>query len=222
MEKNFDSDSYKIPAFMRNKAIVRQSRQKLILTALDRKEAGLSHRSKKALAPIKSAQHHTALTSSRPQSAATRNTQSAFSRLKQTAKRFNRVEDLSPTPRNLRQYENLTLEDALSANPQFNQDSQAIDSSKQLKEKIYSIGKITHYLEKIGVAIIMLSGNLKQDDTLLIESENFIFQQAVSEIQIDRMPVTKAPKGSHIGIKVNYPAKIGGQIYKLFSSSSTS
>jgi hypothetical protein len=48
-----DPDELKIPAFLRKKAIVTQARQRLILTALDRKEARLKPNSKKALAPVR-------------------------------------------------------------------------------------------------------------------------------------------------------------------------
>lgn len=50
---SIDQEKLRIPAFLRKKAIVRQSRQRLILTALDRKQAGLSVHSQKAMAPLK-------------------------------------------------------------------------------------------------------------------------------------------------------------------------
>lgn len=75
------------------------------------------------------------------------------------------------------------------------------------------IGEITHYLDKIGVAIIMLSDTLKENETVLIQGENSIFSQMVTEIQIDRKPVPKAGKGAHIGLKVDHPAEINGKIY---------
>jgi len=53
MKKPIDPDTLKIPAYMRKNIIISQSRQKLILTALDRKEAGLKPNSKRALAPKK-------------------------------------------------------------------------------------------------------------------------------------------------------------------------
>ena len=50
MSQPTDPDTLKIPAYLRKKTIVSHAKQKLILTALDRKEAGLSHKSHKALA----------------------------------------------------------------------------------------------------------------------------------------------------------------------------
>jgi len=53
MNSKLDAETLKIPAYLRKKMIISQSRQKLILTALDRKEAGLKYDSTKALAPVK-------------------------------------------------------------------------------------------------------------------------------------------------------------------------
>jgi putative protease len=55
MTNHLDPEKIRIPAYQRKKAIVRQSRQKLILTALDRKQAGLNVHSNQALASVKSA-----------------------------------------------------------------------------------------------------------------------------------------------------------------------
>ena len=144
-----DPEVLKVPAFMRNKVIVSQARQKLIWTALDRKEAGLSYKSKKAIAP-KSSQ-------------------------KQTITKVRR--ELQPN------------------------------------KKYRAIGEITSYIDKIQVAIIKLTGKLSTGDTILIETENYIYSQLIKEIQINRVPVQTAKKGDHIGIKVNYKPKQKAKIY---------
>lgn len=74
-------------------------------------------------------------------------------------------------------------------------------------------GVTTHYLGNIDVAIIKTTTSLKIGDILLIEGDNFIFTQTVSEMQIDRQPVNKAKKGSHIGLKVNFDAIVNGKVY---------
>lgn len=52
---HFDPEKLNMPAYLRKKTLVRQSKQKLILTALDRKEAHLPHTSTRALAPSREA-----------------------------------------------------------------------------------------------------------------------------------------------------------------------
>ena len=74
---------------------------------------------------------------------------------------------------------------------------------------------ITHYLGNINVAIIKLTVPLKVGDTIIMEGDEYLFVQPVTEMQIDRKPVQKAKKGSHIGLKALYAAKVKGNIYKL-------
>lgn len=76
------------------------------------------------------------------------------------------------------------------------------------------IGTVTHYLDRIQVAIIHLSASLKKDDFVAIEDENGIFFQTVSSMQINRKDVKTAKKGSEIGMKVNQVPKIGGKVFK--------
>jgi len=168
MNNKLDPETLKIPAYMRKKMIVSQSRQKLILTALDRKDAGLKHDSTKALAPVK--------------------------------------KTISVTPRMIPR----TVPGR----------QQSINSSSQLSFGEFNgsftkIGEITGYLEKIGVAIIMLSSTLKTGEKILVQGDDEIFVQDVEEIQIDRKPVKKASRGAHIGMKVHSPAAVDGSIYRL-------
>ncbi len=65
------------------------------------------------------------------------------------------------------------------------------------------IGKITHYYDKIKVAIIELSGDIKIGDRIKIEGGKHEFDQTITEIQIDHKTVTHAKKGDVIGIKVD-------------------
>jgi len=187
MNNKLDPETLKIPAYMRKKMIVSQSRQKLILTALDRKDAGLKHDSTKALAPPK--------------------------------------KQLSSTPRNIGRYTSTAGYAAQTARltPPRAQSFRSAASVRQDADNQLSfgsanapfakIGEVTHYLEKIGVAIIMLSSSLKTGDSILIEGDDEIFPQVVEEMQIDRKPVKKAKSGSHIGLKVGFPAAVNGKVY---------
>ena len=82
-------------------------------------------------------------------------------------------------------------------------------------KKLACAGEITHFLSNISVAIIKTTVPLKQDDILLIEGDDYLFIQPVTEIQIDKKPVKRAKKGSHIGLKVAFEAEVHGNIYKL-------
>jgi hypothetical protein len=183
MNNHLDPELLKIPAYMRKKAIVSQARQKLILTALDRKEAHLPHLSTTPLATIKKAQERSASVKS----------------------------SISKTP---------SVQSSMMR-PMF--DAPVYSSAPKMKEKpsvsstksFMRIGQITHFLDKISVAIIMLNAPIAENEQILVESEKSLFVQVVKEMQIDKKPVKKAGKGDHIGLKVRMPATAGGGIYRF-------
>ncbi|MFY9493564.1 MAG: EF-Tu/IF-2/RF-3 family GTPase [Minisyncoccia bacterium] len=77
------------------------------------------------------------------------------------------------------------------------------------------IGKITHYYDKIGVAIIELSGVLKVGDKIKIEGGKNEFDQTVEEMQVDHKPVETAKAGDAVGIKVKEKIREGALVLKL-------
>jgi hypothetical protein len=188
---------------MRKKAIVSQTRQKLILTALDRKDAGLSPNSQKALAPVKS-------NSSVSRNNSLRKTTKSDS-IREAGQKMNFA-------RTSRIGRNLFAPPVIDAQS-FENDQPAqlaIPSFALPKNKTFPlIGKVTDYLDRISVAIILLSAPLKENESVLIKGEDSIYVQQVDEMQIDRKPVAKAKKGSHIGLKVSRPAEVNGEVYRL-------
>lgn len=77
------------------------------------------------------------------------------------------------------------------------------------------IGKITHYYDKIGVAIIELTGKIKIGDKIKIEGGKNEFDQIVESIEIDRKPVDSAVPGDVIGIKSKEKTREGALVLKI-------
>lgn len=82
------------------------------------------------------------------------------------------------------------------------------------------VGKITHYYDKIGVAVINVLAAIKVGDTIRIKApENSPretdFTQTVSSIQIEHQNVQAAKKGDDIGMKVDQAVKDGDEVYKV-------
>lgn len=78
------------------------------------------------------------------------------------------------------------------------------------------IGKITHYFDKIGVAVIELSDSLKNGEKIAIEGHSGeSFEQVVDSMQIDKKPVSSAKKGQAIGIKLAQPVKPIAQVFRV-------
>ncbi|MDP3800417.1 MAG: hypothetical protein Q8Q90_03275 [bacterium] len=77
------------------------------------------------------------------------------------------------------------------------------------------IGKITHFYNKLGVAIVKLSAGIKVGDKIKIEGGKHEFNQTVTEIQIDHKIVASAETGDVIGIKVDQKTHEGALVSKL-------
>ena len=75
------------------------------------------------------------------------------------------------------------------------------------------IGRVTHYFNKIGVAVVELEDTIKQGDMISIEGKHTNFTQKVESRQIEHKPVESAGKGQSIGLKVNDVVRPGDVVY---------
>ena len=75
------------------------------------------------------------------------------------------------------------------------------------------IGKVIHYYDKIGVAVIKLNKTLKTGDFVkFVHGEN-VFEQNVGSIQLEHKQISSGKKGQEIAVKVDQEAKSGTQVY---------
>ena len=77
------------------------------------------------------------------------------------------------------------------------------------------IGKITHYYDKISVAIIELTDKIKIGDKIKIEGGKNEFDQIVDSMEIDRKPVDSAGSGDAVGIKVKEKTGEGALVLRI-------
>ena len=77
------------------------------------------------------------------------------------------------------------------------------------------IGKITHFFDKIGVAVIELEKGLKVGDKISIEKDEEAVEQVVDSMQIEKTPIQQAKAGDAVGLKVVQPVKKGADVYKV-------
>lgn len=77
------------------------------------------------------------------------------------------------------------------------------------------VGKITHYFDKIGVAVIELSAALKTSDKIRVKGSTTDFTQGVDSMQIDHNPVEEAKAGQSIGMKIAEQARPNDKVYKV-------
>lgn len=74
------------------------------------------------------------------------------------------------------------------------------------------LGKVVHYYDRIGVAIVELQKGLKVGDIVLFKRGEEEFAQPVDSMQIDRASIAKAKKGDAVGIRVSRPIKEGALV----------
>ena len=83
---------------------------------------------------------------------------------------------------------------------------------EKVKEK--EIGKVTHWYDKIGVAVVKLSAVLKVGDKIKLKRGEEEFEDSVSSMQLDHVPVQSGKKGQEVAIKLSQPTKEGAVVCK--------
>ena len=87
-------------------------------------------------------------------------------------------------------------------------------TKKAAKKAPATIGKVTHYYDKISVAIIDLRSTLHHGDTVTFRRGDHAFSQRADSMQIEHASVTKAGKGDVIGLKVKKPVNDGALVLR--------
>lgn len=71
------------------------------------------------------------------------------------------------------------------------------------------VGKVIHYYDKIGVAVIKLEKSLKVGDKVnFVHGENE-FEQTIESMQLEHVQVQEGKKGHEVAIKVDKETKSG-------------
>ena len=83
-----------------------------------------------------------------------------------------------------------------------------------MAEKIgKEIGAVTHFFDKIGVAVIKLKAGLKTGEKIRIKGATTDFEQPVESMQVDMKPIAAGKKGQEIGMKVKDRVRPGDAVY---------
>lgn len=76
------------------------------------------------------------------------------------------------------------------------------------------IGKVTHYYDKIGVAVIEVTNQpLKVGDTVKVSGHDNEFTQKITSLQVEHDQVSEVGVGESCGMKVDEPVKAGDVLY---------
>ena len=77
------------------------------------------------------------------------------------------------------------------------------------------VGRIKHYFDKLGVAVIELSDDLNEGEDISIEGHETNIQQPAASMQIDRKPIEHGHKGQSIGLKVEAKVREGDKVFRI-------
>ncbi len=77
------------------------------------------------------------------------------------------------------------------------------------------VGTITHYFDRLGVAVVHLDDELYLDDWILIEGPRTSLEQQVLSMQIDRQAIDKGERGDEVAIKMDDVVREGDRVYLI-------
>ncbi|MEK7461897.1 MAG: hypothetical protein AAB586_02405 [Patescibacteria group bacterium] len=80
-----------------------------------------------------------------------------------------------------------------------------------LKEK--PIGKVVHYYDKLGVAVVKLNKALKVGSQIKVRRGEQEFTDSVASMQLNHESVKAGKKGEEVAIKISQQIKEGAEIY---------
>ncbi len=81
------------------------------------------------------------------------------------------------------------------------------------KKSAKPIGKVTHYFTEISVAIVRFNKKIPVGAALHFRGATTDFKHVVKSMQYDHKPITAAPKGKQVGIKVKKRVRQGDFVH---------
>ena len=75
------------------------------------------------------------------------------------------------------------------------------------------IGTVTHWYDKLSVAVVKLTGKLAKGDAIKVKRGENEFEDTVASLQIDHADVASAKKGDDAAMKLSQPAKEGAAVF---------
>jgi ribosomal 50S subunit-recycling heat shock protein len=77
------------------------------------------------------------------------------------------------------------------------------------------VGTVTHYFQKIDVAVVEASAPIEVGDTLHVDGANDDFTFEVTSMEVDEEPVEAIDAGESAGVKVPERAHEGSDVLRV-------
>jgi translation initiation factor IF-2 len=79
------------------------------------------------------------------------------------------------------------------------------------------VGKVTHFFDRISVAVLALDGQLAVGDTIRFRGHETDFEQKVESLQVEHEAVNSAGPGQEVAMKVAQKARENDEVIKIDS-----
>lgn len=76
------------------------------------------------------------------------------------------------------------------------------------------IGIVTHYYDKISVAVVKFSKAVKVGDQIEFKGNQTDFSQTISSMQYDHKDIDSVKKGDEVGMKVDDHVREGDKVFE--------
>ena len=76
------------------------------------------------------------------------------------------------------------------------------------------VGKVTHYYNRISVAVLELTGELEIGETIHILGRITDFDQRVGSMEIEHQKIQSAESGKEVALEVTEPVRKGDIVFK--------
>jgi hypothetical protein len=77
------------------------------------------------------------------------------------------------------------------------------------------VGVVTHYFDRIGVAVILLDQELYLDDWILLQGPRTSVEQQVYSLQVNHEAIDKGQAGEEIALKVEDVVREGDEVFLI-------
>jgi len=77
------------------------------------------------------------------------------------------------------------------------------------------IGEITHYFDRIEVAVVALTETIRVGDTVHMLGPSTDFQQEVTSLQIEHQPIDEAGPGQEVAMRVKQRVRPRDKVFKI-------
>jgi translation elongation factor EF-1alpha len=77
------------------------------------------------------------------------------------------------------------------------------------------IGEVTHYFDKISVAVLDLADTIQVGDKVHFLGHSTDFHQEIKSLQIEHQAVEKADPGQDVALKVEHRVRPKDVVYKI-------